>query len=71
MPGLRLLLGAGGGQDDGVSQADQDGAVGLLGHPAGLDREGVGPEGHLDFLHFSLSPLRPGDGSIRGRRWSG
>ena len=38
----RALLDASGDQDDGVAEANQDRAVGLLGEPAGLEGEGPG-----------------------------
>ena len=43
----RLLLRAGGGQHHRVAQADEDRAVGLLGHAPGLDGQGVPAQGHL------------------------
>ncbi len=33
--------GVGGGQDDGVAELGDDGALGLLGEPAGLERQGL------------------------------
>ena len=43
----RLFAGGGGHQDDGVSAADEDGAVGLLGEPAGLEGDRLAAD--LDF----------------------
>ena len=40
MPFARVCRGAGGDEDHRVARADDDGAVGLLGEPAGLDRDG-------------------------------
>ncbi len=76
----RLALRAGGGEDDGVAQAHEDGAVGLLGHPPRLQGQGVAAQGQFQSFHaLSLSATagaRPrgcreqrGAGLRAGRLW--
>ena len=64
----RLALRAGGGQDHGVAEAHEDGAVGLLGHPPRLDRQGVAAKGHFHSIHFSLALRSPPAPALAARR---
>ena len=55
MSGKKSLLGRPscgdrGDEHDGVAHGDDDGAVGLAGDLAGLERDGVGAVLELDFL---------------------
>ena len=45
--------------DDGVAHGDEDGAVGLAGHAAGFDRDGVGAvlEACLVDVHGWMGPM--------------
>ena len=68
---LRLLVEDGGGEDDGVAEADDGGAVGLLGELADLDVEGLRADGDGDLVDHGLVPfLSIGvGGRPSGRRW--
>ena len=55
MPSRGLAARRGGDEHHGVAVAHDDGAVGLLGQPAGLDREGLPPTVMLRVCMCSLS----------------
>ena len=54
MPFARVGVRAGGDEHHGVAGADDDGAVGLLGQPAGFDGDRPAADGDFACVHVSL-----------------
>ena len=54
MPSRGFGVRAGGDEDHGVARADDDGAVGLLGEAAGLDRERASADGDVACMHVPV-----------------
>ncbi len=50
----RVRRGTGGDEDHRVARAHDDGAVGLLGQPAGLDRQRLSPDSDVACMHVSV-----------------
>ena len=50
----RVRRGAGGHEHHRVARAHDDGAVRLLGQPAGLDRQRLSPDGDVACMHVSV-----------------
>ena len=50
----RVRRGTGGHEDHGVARANDNGAVGLLGQPARLDRQRLSPDSDVACMHVSV-----------------